>query len=66
MVPRANPSAEAVQVLAPPEATTAPKIEQTSEEQPYWGDRFALVFWVWCFALMALMHVVDIILSLFR
>jgi len=53
-------------VLAPPEATTAPKSDQTSEVQPYWGDRFALVFWVWCFALMALMHVVDIILSLCR
>ena len=66
MIPQVQPPAETANLPSQAESAITAKGERTSEALPYWGDRFALVFWLWCFALMGLMHVIDLILSLFR
>jgi hypothetical protein len=34
--------------------------------KPYWGDWAAMVFWTVCFALMAIIHLVNLVIALFR
>jgi hypothetical protein len=48
------------------EQQTMPLTEPKAEPRPYWGDWFAVVFWLSCFVIMALIHVQDLLVSLFR
>jgi hypothetical protein len=54
----------ALPAAATSQSTT--KTKPTTEERAYWGDWVALVFWVTCFVLMGMIHVKDLIVSMFR
>jgi hypothetical protein len=38
---------------------TAPKNVEATGPQVYWGDRFTLKFWFFCFGVMLAMNVLD-------
>jgi hypothetical protein len=34
--------------------------------KPYWGDWVAMIFWTGCFALMAIIHLTNLVMALLR
>lgn len=42
-----------------------PKAAPDTRTRAYWGDRWTLVFWLFCFALMAAMNLFEAVHRLF-
>jgi hypothetical protein len=50
----------------PAPSTTAPqKPIQDARARAYWGDRFTIKFWLFCFAVMAGMNLVEAVHRIF-
>jgi hypothetical protein len=62
----ATPVADPSHVPTMPAVRSEPKTKPLSQEQSYWGDWVAMVFWFSCFVLMGLIHLSDLIMSFFR
>jgi hypothetical protein len=58
-------SAELDTVSAIPPSPTKPQ-PAAVDPKPYWGDWVAMVFWTACFGIMALIHLKDLLVGLFR
>lgn len=67
-----TPSVRAISRLKPDSANIQPVAEAvavehlTVDSDAVPGDTYTMVIWIWCFAIMACMNLVDVVAGFFR